>query len=174
MLNVVVSYWNSTSNHNFDLIFMFSLLLYLIEILHQTTTEQYVWNISCRLYLIEILHQTTTFYEKLKRIVCCILLKFYIKPQLEPLIFILKNCCILLKFYIKPQRCLFDYCLFLCCILLKFYIKPQHEMHDNMNKIVVSYWNSTSNHNLTEVICNGDCCILLKFYIKPQLLEQFN
>jgi len=34
--------------------------LYLIEILHQTTTITTPWNISSKLYLIEIPHQTTT------------------------------------------------------------------------------------------------------------------
>ena len=35
------------------------------------------------LYLIEILHQTTTNRSLLILIPCCILLKFYIKPQRE-------------------------------------------------------------------------------------------
>ena len=36
-----------------------------------------------RLYLIEILHQTTTVTWKGGVGSCCILLKFYIKPQLD-------------------------------------------------------------------------------------------
>ena len=35
-------------------------MLYLIEILHQTTTDREVGNWNIQLYLIEILHQTTT------------------------------------------------------------------------------------------------------------------
>ena len=35
--------------------------LYLIEILHQTTTTTYDVTITQELYLIEILHQTTTY-----------------------------------------------------------------------------------------------------------------
>ena len=58
----------------------------------------------CRLYLIEILHQTTTFLQMLRRCMCCILLKFYIKPQLWPRARYSKQSCILLKFYIKPQQ----------------------------------------------------------------------
>ena len=76
------------------------------------------------------------------------------------------------------------------CILLKFYIKPQHERSPSVEVSVVSYWNSTSNHNLSEIImaihrlylieilhqtttAAADFkiaigCILLKFYIKPQ------
>ena len=55
--------------------------LYLIEILHQTTTYAKVGVTSKGLYLIEILHQTTTLLPALLLLVCCILLKFYIKPQ---------------------------------------------------------------------------------------------
>ena len=35
------------------------------------------------LYLIEILHQTTTWSAAFEFLLCCILLKFYIKPQLH-------------------------------------------------------------------------------------------
>ena len=122
----VVSYWNSTSNHNIS-----------------TTTA-----FALELYLIEILHQTTTF---------------------TPASFIL-NSCILLKFYIKPQLWRFCSWFWYCCILLKFYIKPQ--LYDASGAVdeVVSYWNSTSNHNLlTNVLLTTTGCILLKFYIKPQL-----
>ena len=58
-----------------------TLSLYLIEILHQTTTARKFWAESSVLYLIEILHQTTTVGELTERRYCCILLKFYIKPQ---------------------------------------------------------------------------------------------
>ena len=37
--------------------------------------------IASQLYLIEILHQTTTKEGHDCDIICCILLKFYIKPQ---------------------------------------------------------------------------------------------
>ena len=55
--------------------------LYLIEILHQTTTFPRTILSTFRLYLIEILHQTTTRSSRLLSIRGCILLKFYIKPQ---------------------------------------------------------------------------------------------
>ena len=101
-------------------------LLYLIEILHQTTTRASVVTNPVRLYLIEILHQTTT--------ALCLLV---ILPR-----------CILSKFYIKPQPCsrfpLFES----CCILSKFYIKPQQYELFPFAFVVVSYRNSTSNHNL--------------------------
>ena len=57
--------------------------LYLIEILHQTTTEYMDKVMSAQLYLIEILHQTTTSLSNKSEFISCILLKFYIKPQLR-------------------------------------------------------------------------------------------
>ena len=77
------------------------------------------------LYLIEILHQTTTFLALSVNFLGCILSKFYIKPQLE---------C-----EVKPWSS--------SCILSKFYIKPQHITPDYLSYRVVSYRNSTSNHN---------------------------
>ena len=56
----VVSYRNSTSNHNLFAITIPILKLYLIEILHQTTTLRREGDRQRQLYLIEILHQTTT------------------------------------------------------------------------------------------------------------------
>ena len=56
----VVSYRNSTSNHNLGGWEMIKYLLYLIEILHQTTTKRVANFLDWALYLIEILHQTTT------------------------------------------------------------------------------------------------------------------
>ena len=56
----VVSYRNSTSNHNGKQMLNNQTQLYLIEILHQTTTTSTRFLGSIWLYLIEILHQTTT------------------------------------------------------------------------------------------------------------------
>ena len=56
------------------------------------------------LYLIEILHQTTTFHHTLQTLFRCILSKFYIKPQPACLLGEFSVRCILSKFYIKPQR----------------------------------------------------------------------
>ena len=102
----------------------------------------------------------------------CILLKFYIKPQLRNHLYRKFASCILLKFYIKPQLstlpALSRYLLYLIeilhqtttipslkklywgCILLKFYIKPQRRRFVCRPQGVVSYWNSTSNHNIGE------------------------
>ncbi len=70
---------------------------------------------------------------------CCILLKFYIKPQLNLFNNIFYTSCILLKFYIKPQLDYFH--IFNCsrCILLKFYIKPQPAWRAVVVSYVVSY-----------------------------------
>ena len=57
---IVVSYRNSTSNHNLVMLRVQTLALYLIEILHQTTTVLSDISLEDMLYLIEILHQTTT------------------------------------------------------------------------------------------------------------------
>ena len=100
--------------------------MYLIEILHQTTTGGRRTIQPGGLYLIEILHQTTTSQPVDRRVVRCILSKFYIKPQ--------------------PSRN--GKWTSIGCILSKFYIKPQL-FHLSVHRcIVVSYRNSTSNHNL--------------------------
>ena len=214
-------------------------LLYLIEILHQTTTLHPLLNRGIGLYLIEILHQTTTHNSCVLQFFCCILLKFYIKPQLKDRLLEFCNMLYLIEilhqtttnfrimkatdllylieilhqtttwglFYRRPAR----------CILLKFYIKPQLAMLYRDSEGVVSYWNSTSNHNhgfppliknkvvsywnstsnhnyeriqkqerrlylieilhqTTTVAISGDAvrrCILLKFYIKPQRVGNY-
>ena len=124
-LRHVVSYRNSTSNHNLGqqggaiaLLYLIEILhqtttirrffcsagrLYLIEILHQTTTKRVANSLDRALYLIEILHQTTTLLEVSEFLLCCILSKFYIKPQLGWRTRHPWWCCILSKFYIKPQ-----------------------------------------------------------------------
>ena len=86
--------------------------LYLIEILHQTTTPALAQIFDFPLYLIEILHQTTTLDMLIMRMICCILLKFYIKPQLWGLTHRPGSRCILLKFYIKPQHFYASCCAF--------------------------------------------------------------
>ena len=77
----------------------------------------------------------------------CILSKFYIKPQQTTLENGLARSCILSKFYIKPQLEVFTIFRGGCCILSKFYIKPQHYKKQHLVVFVVSYRNSTSNHN---------------------------
>ena len=81
----------------------------------------------------------------------CILSKFYIKPQLFIVLFVLRFCCILSKFYIKPQLRL--------AFFFQFVVVSYRNSTSNHNvfaasanfTLVVSYRNSTSNHNLATV-----------------------
>ena len=137
----------------------------------------------CRLYLIEILHQTTTHCKCIQFTLCCILSKFYIKPQhlrhrpnnengcilskfyIKPQQLLRTNYeptgCILSKFYIKPQHYENAYNDPSSCILSKFYIKPQRVRPIRISLIVVSYRNSTSNHN---VLVNAVSPVLVVSY----------
>ena len=99
----VVSYRNSTSNHNH----IDTVRVDYIVVSYRNSTSNHnrnhILRNSSRLYLIEILHQTTT-------------------PAFAPM-------------------ALYS------CILSKFYIKPQLASQSNWPILVVSYRNSTSNHN---------------------------
>ena len=125
--------------------------LYLIEILHQTTTMFAATRLPFRLYLIEILHQTTTLKRFILTLLRCILSKFYIKPQQRRQNRYDKDCCILSKFYIKPQLRL--------AFFFQFVVVSYRNSTSNHNvfaasanfTLVVSYRNSTSNHNLATV-----------------------
>ena len=124
----VVSYRNSTSNHNKRVFVMFSSMLYLIEILHQTTTgsirrespaklylieilHQTTTPASCgrraaRLYLIEILHQTTTAGSEPKEEFGLYLIEILHQTTTQSRVISQDRSCILSKFYIKPQQLL--------------------------------------------------------------------
>ena len=56
----VVSYFHFTSNHNIRLFRHRFIRLFLISILHQTTTRKCHRSQAYKLFLISILHQTTT------------------------------------------------------------------------------------------------------------------
>ena len=104
----------------------------------------------CRLYLIEILHQTTTHCKCIQFTLCCILSKFYIKPQLLLTVLRKSWSCILSKFYIKPQRWTTT-----CCRLRVVSYRNSTSNHNDEARLVnaakvVSYRNSTSNHNKQE------------------------
>ena len=131
--DTVVSYWISTSNHN-----------------REACEKRYPG-----LYLIEFLHQTTTLYNTKTKYESCILLNFYIKPQPAPPWPVSIHCCILLNFYIKPQLSEKPSWKLVSCILLNFYIKPQRILNNLSILCVVSYWISTSNHNLIFSTGNG-------------------
>ena len=143
----VVSYRNSTSNHN-----LFSCLAGLVV-----------------LYLIEILHQTTTYPLVGLRVVRCILSKFYIKPQPGRSKARKRTCCILSKFYIKPQRRGWPTLWIWRCILSKFYIKPQPVDRNSAaaNRCILSKFYIKPQRSRWSVL-HLYSCILSKFYIKPQ------
>ena len=109
----VVSYRNSTSNHNSS----FYKIFCVIVVSYRNSTSNHNFALGNEnedgLYLIEILHQTTTGCRRA----------------------------------VGPFS----------CILSKFYIKPQPSRRDRSRTIVVSYRNSTSNHN---------SCVLRSFILR--------
>ena len=165
----VVSYRNSTSNHNEGEPLNTQRKLYLIEILHQTTTLNFIGREFILLYLIEILHQTTTGLAAGLGSGALYLIEILHQTTTEDrrhlsrtglyLIEILHQTttagsapprplrCILSKFYIKPQQDAKRQTAGNGCILSKFYIKPQRSARTALRSAVVSYRNSTSNHN---------------------------
>ncbi len=104
--------------------------LYLIEILHQTTTLHLCLLPPALLYLIEILHQTTTKVMRKRKRFRLYLIEILHQTTTPP----------------RARACL------LCCILSKFYIKPQLAENARSACAVVSYRNSTSNHNFASFI----------------------
>ena len=160
--SLVVSYRNSTSNHNTGGLASGISGLYLIEILHQTTTMSRSTSKATTLYLIEILHQTTTLVTLVLPLLGCILSKFYIKPQQAGGDKHRTQSCILSKFYIKPQPPLLNSRRPPRCILSKFYIKPQQSVDKVSFKRVVSYRNSTSNHNRALTKCRSNVLYLIE------------
>ena len=103
-LLLVVSYRNSTSNHNVS----FDVYLAIEVVSYRNSTSNHNFRrwlgIYSKLYLIEILHQTTTLGPSMYLPLGCILSKFYIKPQRSLRLIVMPLRCILSKFYIKPQR----------------------------------------------------------------------
>ena len=143
----VVSYWISTSNHNCSCVRTLPpfVVSYWISTSNHNAMDRTRKRIE--LYLIEFLHQTTTSNSKYTPLSCCILLNFYIKPQHLICAANANSSCILLNFYIKPQPASLHRRSRNRCILLNFYIKPQLRT--------------------AEAVLLARC-ILLNFYIKPQ------
>ena len=77
--------------------------LYLIEILHQTTTVAHIEAMTQMLYLIEILHQTTTYVSETKSDSPLYLIEILHQTTTFGRFCLHGPRCILLKFYIKPQ-----------------------------------------------------------------------
>ena len=121
----VVPHSNSTSNHN--------------DYEHYDYPEG--------LFLIPILHQTTTCRRGNLLIMRCSSFQFYIKPQLNFLRLLHLKGCSSFQFYIKPQLSNTQVCLHRCCSSFQFYIKPQLYEDSVIPISVVPHSNSTSNHN---------------------------
>ena len=150
----VVSYRNSTSNHNKNRGGLNFDRLYLIEILHQTTTNvRRVWERKW-LYLIEILHQTTTMADantQAKRLYLIEILHQTTTPYRVPS---RSSWLYLIEILHQTTTDTFAPLSVACCILSKFYIKPQLAIHPAADLFVVSYRNSTSNHNFPpRIVC---------------------
>ena len=165
---VVVSYRNSTSNHNRQAWMYYPIC---VVSYRNSTSNHNPWAppwLSLKLYLIEILHQTTTNLRSFYSVDSCILSKFYIKPQLFG--------------RARVVRTVVSY--------RNSTSNHNFRRPDLSASMVVSYRNSTSNHNqmltdiagrvlyLIEILHQTTtygrqrvpqkCCILSKFYIKPQ------
>ena len=78
--------------------------LYLIEFLHQTTTQFVRVHVRLGLYLIEFLHQTTTRCAQKFGCVLLYLIEFLHQTTTVSSSLLYLPSCILLNFYIKPQR----------------------------------------------------------------------
>ena len=151
----VVSYRNSTSNHNDYVAFFVDPSLYLIEILHQTTTVRETKFVYSELYLIEILHQTTTDRTHVERVRRLYLIEILHQTTTR---WSGKNCKTMLYLIeILHQTTTFlPVSIFVRrCILSKFYIKPQQSEDCRNIQTVVSYRNSTSNHNSSPDFCKN-------------------
>ena len=165
----VVSYRNSTSNHNFADDRQMHVALYLIEILHQTTTAPFSMTLQFRCILSKFYIKPQLSMAPSKSTVSCILSKFYIKPQLEPNTNTPSSGCILSKFYIKPQHLSQMIGPSSCCILSKFYIKPQQSpMTIRVQRSCILSKFYIKPQQGISTFFSGQSCILSKFYIKPQ------
>ena len=100
---LVVSHSNSTSNHNGHANEYIFAVLFLIPILHQTTTCMAESISKISLFLIPILHQTTTRRLRSGPPIGCFSFQFYIKPQHHVCCIPIAYSCFSFQFYIKPQ-----------------------------------------------------------------------
>ena len=189
--NIVVSYRNSTSNHNFCV----SHASRYTVVSYRNSTSNHnnglINGFLGQLYLIEILHQTTTPGWLKASPNCCILSKFYIKPQRQFRRFGH-------LFVVSYRNSTSNHNSKLFNIKIPFVVSYRNSTSNHNGRPrscplrpVVSYRNSTSNHNWSHavsvrsalylieilhqtttvlgIVLRKNCCILSKFYIKPQL-----
>ena len=105
--------------------FLTSVVLYLVS----TSNHNYEWCNRCSRW-------------------CCLISCFYIKPQLNTTLHKKAVCCLISCFYIKPQLGRHSAVAPNSCLISCFYIKPQRGSCTYMDRDVVLYLVSTSNHNL--------------------------
>ena len=101
---LVVSHSNSTSNHNGHANEYIFAVLFLIPILHQTTTMLHSWLEELQLFLIPILHQTTTQSSLYVRHAMLFLIPILHQTTTVPNQFPCLQGCFSFQFYIKPQH----------------------------------------------------------------------
>ena len=154
---IVVSYRNSTSNHNCDWSANLLVVLYLIEILHQTTTHRGQHRRHGQLYLIEILHQTTTVRARELFAVGLYLIEILHQTTTRWLGLYSKEELYLIEILHQTTTLGVSFRSTWGCILSKFYIKPQPRVPRLIVSTVVSYRNSTSNHNgcFFDLLCHS-------------------
>ena len=144
---VVVSHSDSTSNHNARTGAWRTLRLFLIRILHQTTTvtPNTFAQPSCFSFGFYIKPQRHSELAILR--ICCFSFGFYIKPQHYQNQITKKLGCFSFGFYIKPQLANDTTATIRSCFSFGFYIKPQRRPMPVYATPVVSHSDSTSNHN---------------------------
>ena len=143
--------------------------LFLISILHQTTTGFWSSGAERRLFLISILHQTTTRGRLPQPYFCCFLFQFYIKPQPITCSDVFPDGCFLFQFYIKPQLTHMESNIYFVVSYFNSTSNHNQRRFCNQTQLVVSYFNSTSNHNMQPAgPSRFRGCFLFQFYIKPQ------
>ena len=125
MRGFVVSHSNSTSNHNDSFLFY----LFFPVVSHSNSTSNHNQSESrflpIRLFLIPILHQTTTHGRAGNGRTSCFSFQFYIKPQQSATNTCNMSGCFSFQFYIKPQLYLPASKSSGGCFSFQFYIKPQ-------------------------------------------------
>ena len=158
---LVVSYWNSTSNHNSSEPLLVRWWLYLIEILHQTTTLQPYFFATLKLYLIEILHQTTTMYSIAPRTILLYLIEILHQTTTEERARFNQYLLYLIEILHQTTTLSIRLNSFQGCILLKFYIKPQRQALNRLIYCIIyqdyHHW-KVRIHTLTKSIwCISAC-----------------
>ena len=149
VLNIVVPYSVSTSNHNSWTMFVLANRLFLILFLHQTTTFTTAFKCLLLLFLILFLHQTTTTEPPKGARSVLFLILFLHQTTTLGRCSCSRTGCSLFCFYIKPQL--------LSGIVIFRSVVPYSVSTSNHNLrcyglwawIVVPYSVSTSNHNLS-------------------------